>query len=293
MVEGDEAAFIETNTNAAVPRLLERLEASGLTPEQVRYVIITHVHLDHAGGAGLLMQACPNATLLAHPRAAPHVIDPRRIIAGATAVYGPERFAELYGEIVPVAEDRVRAMADGETLQFGQRTLSFLHTPGHANHHFCVHDSRENGVFTGDSFGILYPALQKAGLFVFPSSTPTDFDAAAAHVAVDRIVGTGAEVAWPTHFGPTSQLAEIASELHRQLDDYAALVDEADASGRTDNALDAFCGERVRAFFAAELAQHGLDGDADLEKTIAIDVELNGQGVAFAVKKRRFKRSRR
>jgi glyoxylase-like metal-dependent hydrolase (beta-lactamase superfamily II) len=221
------------------------------------------------------------------------VVDPSRIIAGATAVYGPERFAELYGDILPVPESRVRAMADGETIQFGGRTLSFLHTPGHANHHFCVHDSRENGVFTGDSFGILYPALQRNGLFVFPSSTPTDFDADAAHDAIDRIVATGATIAWPTHFGPTYDIEVIASELHRQLNDYGALVDAADASGHSDEPLEQFCDQRVRALFSAELHAHRLEGDPLIAQTIAIDIELNGQGVAYAVKKRRFKRSKR
>ena len=124
-IDGDEAAFVETNTNHATERLLASLAQAGMRAEQVRYIIITHVHLDHAGGAGSLMAACPNATLLAHPRAAPHVIDPSRIVKGSTAVYGAERFAELYGEIRPVSAERVQALEDGETRTLGH--LSLIH----------------------------------------------------------------------------------------------------------------------------------------------------------------------
>lgn len=288
LVDHDEAAFVETNTNHAVPRLLRALEDAHLAPEQVRYVICTHIHLDHAGGAGLLMDACPEARLLLHPRAAPHAIDPSRIVAGATAVYGERRFAELYGAIRPVAETRVDALDDDATVPFGQGELRFLHTRGHANHHFCVRAG--DGIFTGDSFGIAYPGLQTRGRFVFPSTTPTDFDAEAAHASVDRILASGAERAWLTHFGEVRDLEAIAGELHRQLDDYATLVEEADTSGREGDALEAFCGERVGALFAAELDRHGLGSSAFLH-LLDIDIDLNGQGVAFAVKKRRFKRA--
>jgi glyoxylase-like metal-dependent hydrolase (beta-lactamase superfamily II) len=132
--EGNRAAFIDNNTAHSVPLLLKALENSGLTPEQVDYVIITHVHLDHAGGSSALMKACPNAKLLAHPRAVPHVVDPRRLIAGARAVYGDETFEKLYGVIEPIAAERVRAVNDGEAIIWGAKMLRFFHTRGHANH---------------------------------------------------------------------------------------------------------------------------------------------------------------
>lgn len=148
LIEGDRAAFIENNTVHAVPRLLSALKQAGLTPEQVEYVVITHVHLDHAGGSAALMQACPGATLLAHPRAARHVKDPSRLIAGARAVYGDARFEALYGKIDPVPAERVREMGDEEILRWRGREWTFLHTRGHANHHFCIYDSALKGVFT-------------------------------------------------------------------------------------------------------------------------------------------------
>lgn len=288
--DGDQAAFVETNTTHAVPRLLQALEAAGMEPEQVQYVIVTHIHLDHAGGAGALMEACPDATLLAHPRAAPHAIDPTKLVASARDVYG-EAFDTLYGEILPTPEARVRTCEDGETVPFGSGALTFLHTRGHANHHFCILDGA-GGIFTGDSFGIVYPTLQRDGLFAFPSTTPTDFDPAAAHASVDRIAESGAQVAYLTHFGGQTALGEIADQLHRQLDHYASWLDAGDASGREGDELEAWCVDQVTALFAAELDRIGLAGSSQAAAVIQLDVDLNAQGVAFAIKKRRYKRSK-
>ncbi|MCZ7684882.1 MAG: MBL fold metallo-hydrolase [Sandaracinaceae bacterium] len=141
VLESDRAAFVETNTNRAVPRLLEALRAHGRDVGDVELVVITHVHLDHAGGASSLMEACPHATLLAHPRAARHVIDPSKLIASAREVYGAEAFEAMYGEIRPVPAERVRVMEDGDAVTLGGRTLTFLHTRGHADHHACIVDS--------------------------------------------------------------------------------------------------------------------------------------------------------
>ena len=222
--QGDRAAFIETANAPAVPRMLDVLKETGVSPDQVDYIIITHVHLDHAGGAASLMQACPNATLLAHPSAAKHAIDPSKLVRSAKGVYGEERFAEMYGTIDPIPEARVRIMGDDETLDWNGRELRFLHTRGHANHHFCIHDPTSGGVFTGDSFGLVYPALQTNGLFAIPSTSPTDFDAAAAKASLDRIVGTGASTAYLTHFGGVTDLEGVAGQLHTQLDRYGAIV---------------------------------------------------------------------
>lgn len=286
--EGDRAAFVETNTNDAVPRLLGALSVKGLSPEQVDWVIVTHVHLDHAGGASALMKACPNATLLCHPRAHKHLVDPSKLIASSEQVYGEERFAELYGTIEPIDADRLRIMDDDEALEWGDRTLTFLHTRGHANHHFCIHDTESKGIFTGDSFGIVYPDLQDEGLFAFPTCTPTDFDAAAARQSVERIVGTGAKRAFLTHFGEVGDLDGVATQLVPQLDVFGSIVDEAYAAALDGDELDAFCDGRVRAHFDGLLQMHGLEGDGARE-LLELDTALNAQGLAFAVRKRRFK----
>ncbi|MEM6294158.1 MAG: MBL fold metallo-hydrolase [Myxococcota bacterium] len=286
--QGDRAAFVETANAHAVPGMLAALEANGLTPDAVDYVIITHVHLDHAGGAAALMKACPNATLLAHPNAAKHAIDPSKLVRSAQGVYGEARFAEMYGVIEPIPAERVRVMADDEELEWNGRTLRFLHKRGHANHHFCIHDPTSGAVFTGDSFGLVYPALQSKGLFTLPSTSPTDFDAAAAKASLDRIVATGAHTAYLTHFGGVTELDAIAKLLHAQLDRYGAIAEEAFASDRDDAGVEAFCREQVEALFDDLLRSHGID-DALTRRILQTDMDLNGQGVAFAVKKRRFK----
>lgn len=284
--DGQRALFVETNTQAAVPQMLQTLRAEGMAPEQVEYIIITHVHLDHAGGASALMAACPNAVLLAHPRAARHVIDPSKLVASATQVYGAERFRQLYGVIEPIPENRVKILEDGAQVSFGQRTLTFLHTRGHANHHFVIHDSGNNGVFTGDAFGIAYPALQKNGPYIFPSTSPTDFDPTLAQESVDKIVATGAQWVYLTHYGVYGQVASLATQLKAELAQYAALLAEAIQSPHRGPALVQFCTERVRGFFERGLDQRGLNAQEAWD-LVALDVDLNGQGVAYTAEKAR------
>lgn len=282
-VSGAECAFIETNTAHALPRLLAALDAQGRSPEDVRYVIVTHVHLDHAGGASALMDACPNATLLAHPRAARHVIDPARIIAGATAVYGEAHFAELYGTIRGVDAARVRALDDGAEVAFGSGVLRFLHTRGHANHHFVVHDPARDTVFTGDAFGLVYPRLQRAGLLAFPSTSPTDFDGPAAHAAVDRIVALGTGSVCLTHFGEQTRVGEIAEQLHGWLTLSERLM--AESRSLPESEREAFIEERLAAAFDERAARMGLSLDDDDRTLVAFDRKLNAQGLAWAAGK--------
>lgn len=286
MVEGDEAAFVETNTTHALPRLLDALRGAGRRPEDVRWVAITHVHLDHAGGASALMRACPNATLLAHPRAAPHVIDPSRLVASARKVYGDEPFRRLYGDIEPVPAERVRVVEDGERIAWGSRSLHAFFTRGHANHHFCLHDSASDGVFTGDSFGICYPALQRGGLFIFPSTSPTDFDPEEARRSVRRIAQEGSR-AFLTHFGEVSEVKEAAAQLLAHLDVSEALLERAIRSDLEGEALSRMCEEVLREHFARELDRRGYGGDAAAWEIVRLDVELNAQGIAHVAAKRR------
>jgi len=203
MMEAEsEVAFIETGTNSSTPRLMQVLERRGREPKDVTYVIITHVHLDHAGGAGSLMELLPNATLLAHPYAARHMIDPSKLEAGSRMVYGDELYEKIYGELVPVPEERIRVMEDEATITFGNRRLRFIDTPGHARHHFCVHDSLTNGWFTGDTFGISYREFDtEKGAFLFPTTTPIQFDPEPLKASVRRLLEAGPEYMYLTHYG--------------------------------------------------------------------------------------------
>ncbi len=288
--DGDELAFIDNNTNAALPKLLDAVEAAGRTPEDVKYIIITHVHLDHAGGTSALASACANATVLAHPRAARHVIDPSRLVESAKAVYGAEEFERLYGTIVGVDASRVREMEDESSAELGAGTLRFLHTRGHANHHFVVWDETSKSLFSGDAFGLTYPCLQGPGPFTFPSSSPTDFDAELARQAVDRIERLSPARVYPTHFGAVTDVATAAAQMRRHLDFYESVMEDAFASEHPDEALTAYCAQRLRDYFAGLLNQQGgLGADPATWQWLTLDLELNAQGLAFAATKKRKK----
>jgi glyoxylase-like metal-dependent hydrolase (beta-lactamase superfamily II) len=286
-VAGDECAFVETNTSHAAPKLLAALADRRLSPEQVRYVIVTHVHLDHAGGAGAIMRACPNATLLAHPRATRHLVDPAKLVASATQVYGEERFRSLYGTIEPIAAERVRSLDDGAEIELGGATLRFLHTRGHANHHFVVHDPALSSVFTGDSFGLVYPDLQRPGPFAFPSTSPTDFDAAEARKSIDRIASLGAKSAWLTHFGEVTAISGVASQLRAWIDLSEEAVVSAATGDLAPEAFEAAIRTTLSAAFEEMANEAGVSlTDADRDK-LALDLDLNAQGLAWAAKKKR------
>jgi glyoxylase-like metal-dependent hydrolase (beta-lactamase superfamily II) len=290
LVDGDEAAFIDNNTHHALPRLLAALAGTGLAAEQVRYLIITHVHLDHAGGTSALAQACPQATVLAHPRAARHVIDPDKLIASAKSVYGEDEFRRLYGEIEPVDKDRVQSIEDGEKVTLGQRELEFLHTRGHANHHFCIADAASGSVFTGDAFGLIYPALQRQGCFAFPSTSPTDFDGELARASIRRITGLSPERVYPTHYGEVVAVDAAAAQLIRHLEYAERLMLEAEVSDTADEALQSYIEPRLRSYFNGLLDGHGsLSSEPATWNLLALDIELNAQGLAFVAAKRRRK----
>ena len=186
VVSEGRAAFVDTGTNSSVPLLLDALAQYDLDPGDVDYVFLTHVHLDHAGGAGSLMRQLPNARCVIHPRGAPHMADPAKLIAGTQGVYGKEKAFELYGEIVPIDAQRIIVAGDEDNFCFGGREVRALHTEGHARHHYCLHDPGSRGVFTGDSFGVSYRELDTDnGEIVFPTATPVQFDPAEAHKSVE------------------------------------------------------------------------------------------------------------
>lgn len=288
VIDGDEAAFVENNTAHAVPLLLKALEEEGLAPEQVRYALVTHAHLDHAGGSSALLKACPNATLIAHPRAARHLIDPSRLLASATAVYGEERFAKLYGTLEPIPAERVRTMEDGDTLAFGRRTFAFTHTRGHANHHLVIQDSASGGIFTGDAFGLAYPALQSQGPFIIPTTSPTDYLPDEALASVAQIVALKPSRVFLTHFGAVGGVEELGRQLTADLEVSKGIFEDAVQSGLEGDALEARCRKALDAHLETRLRARGLALEPSLE-VLALDRELNAQGLAFAAMRARKK----
>ncbi|EPG64168.1 MBL fold metallo-hydrolase [Leptospira wolffii] len=288
VIDGDRAIFVENNTNSAVPLLLEALREEGISREAVDYIIITHVHLDHAGGTGNLAKACPNAKILAHPKAAPHIIDPARLIRSSIQVYGEKEYYELYGEILPVPESRVRTMQDGEEIHWGKRTLKFLHTKGHANHHFCIYDSLTNGIFTGDTFGLGYGIFRKGkDSLLYPSTTPTDFDPEEALSSVDKILATGADKAYLTHFGTWEDMQGGAAQMREGLSAMKRIWVSAEKTGFSGEVLVSFCENRIRSYLEDQIHKKNLSYAEKERRFIGFDSQINAQGIAFKIERSR------
>ena len=285
VVENGRAAFIDTGTSHALPRALAALEQLGLGREQVDYVMPTHVHLDHGGGAGALMAAFPSARLVVHPRGAGHLVDPARLIAGSTAVYGEAEMARLFGEVVPVPAGRVIESADDMEIDLGGRPLRLLHTEGHAMHHYCVWDAASRGIFSGDTFGISYRELDSAaGAFLFATTTPVQFDPEAWLATVDRLMALGPDAVYLTHFGRVDDLDRLAADLR---DDLRFCRDLAlGHAADTDPAVAIRAGLEAR--FLARLDAHGctLAPDA-IRELLVMDFDLNSQGLAIWLARRK------
>ena len=277
VVEGERAAFVDTGTNDSVPLLLDALRQRGLDVADVDFIFLTHVHLDHAGGAGLLMQHLPNARCVIHPRGAPHMIDPARLIKGTEGVYGVERTREMYGELRPIDEQRVEVASDDGWIDFNGRPMQTLFTEGHARHHYCLNDPTSRGVFTGDSFGISYRELDTAnGEFIYPTSTPASFDPVEAHKAVDRIMACEPERLYLTHYSRVGDLSRLAADMHAGIDAFAEMAlaqREADDRGAAIETA-------MRDYLSDRLVAHGFKGDSDaIRAVIDIDVVLNAAGL--------------
>lgn len=290
LVENGRAAFIDAGTNNAVPRLLAALEAHGLARADVDYVIPTHVHLDHAGGVGLLMQQLPQARLVIHPRGARHMVDPTALMEGVRAVYGAEVAARDYGELVPVAAERVTTTADGMVIELGGRALRFADTPGHARHHHCIWDEASAGWFTGDTFGLAYPELHTpAGVYVLPATAPIQFDQAALHASVERLLALRPRRMYLTHYGEVRDLQRLAEQFLRQVD---AMVAVARRLGRQEPSTDGHSHrheqlkQAFKDIYCDELRQMGctLDETA-IHGALGMDIELNAQGLGVWIDK--------
>ncbi len=280
ILEADgEVALIEVGNNNSTTRILQVLEHRGWKREQVSQVIVTHVHLDHAGGAGKIMQELPNARLLVHPRGARHMIDPSRLESSARAVYGDARFDAMYGALLPIDEQRVVIMEDGDESVFGGRTLAFTDTPGHARHHFCVWDEATRGWFTGDTFGLAYQELHtENGAFVFPTSTPVQVDPPAWLASIDLLMEKQPECIYATHFGRSTGTVQMAEQFRESMRCFVQIAEEyrdsPDRTAQIENAMELWLIERIQA--------HGVKWPLEeLSDWLQMDVKLNTQGLEF------------
>lgn len=278
VVESGRVAFVDTGSNDALPNALAALERLGLAPAAVDYVILTHLHLDHAGGAGSLMQAFPNAKLVVHPRGARHMAEPSKLVAGVSAVYGAEYVERVYGEILPIAKERIIEASDGTLLSLAGREFLILDTPGHARHHICIVDKKTGGIFTGDMFGLSYRELDVDGRqFIFPTTTPTQFEPDAMHASIDRLLSFNPPAMYLTHYGEVRDVPNKAATLKAHLNALVALAQAERNAGSERH-------QRIKSgltdyLFAAIRAHGCLLPEDDLLAIWETDIELNAQGL--------------
>jgi glyoxylase-like metal-dependent hydrolase (beta-lactamase superfamily II) len=278
VIDGDRAAFVDTGTTHSVPNLLAALDARGVRREQVDWVLTTHVHLDHAGGAGELMRHLPNARCVVHPRGARHLSDPTKLVGGSIPVFGGKRrFTRLFGEVVPIPEERMLVPKDGERIMLGKRELELVFTTGHALHHYCIIDPAHRRIFSGDNFGISLRGLDVAGReFIFPTTTPVHFDPDAMVASIDKLLSYDPVAIYLTHYGEVRDVARLGAELKQRVLAFANMAKKLVSVPERTAALEAGMYELL----ARWLNQHGYRGDEVLWRELCRgDVELNVQGL--------------
>ncbi|EJR89643.1 hypothetical protein IKE_06249 [Bacillus cereus VD196] len=278
---GDDITLIETSASSSVPFILNGLKDLNINLDAIKNIIVTHVHLDHAGGAGYLMTKCPNATLFVHSRGARHMIDPTKLILGAKAVYG-ESFDKLYNPILPVPAERVCIIGEGDTLKIAaNRTLTFYDTPGHAKHHICVYDSLTNGIFTGDTLGAYYRELTEYGVELYlPSTSPSQFQPEDMLKSKARIKDLNVDCIYFGHYAASTNV----SEVYRQFEFWLTLFLEkgkeifrvekspVTASNKLANSLF----EMVQSY----LTQQGVPTTHSIyEYMLRIEMDVNAKGI--------------
>lgn len=279
IVERGRAAFVDVGTNHSVPALLAELQRQGLAREAVDWIILTHVHLDHAGGAGELLRQLPRARVWLHPRGVRHMVDPAQLVAGASAVYGADEVARTYGTLVPIAPDRIVEARDGDVIELAGRPLRALDTPGHARHHISIWDEASRAFFPGDTFGLSYREFDGPnGPFILPTTSPVQFEPDALRASIERMLGFDPEAMLLTHYSRIGDAAKRGAELIEQIAAMTAI------SRAVDGLADRH--ERIKTglteLYVARAEAHGCGlSEAQVRERLAMDIELNAQGLGI------------
>lgn len=242
---GDRLAVIETGPASTLAALRAGIAAAGFTPEAIERILVTHIHLDHSGGAGQLLQDAPAATIGVHPIGAPHLIDPSRLWASASRLYG-DRMDALWGAAIPIDPERVVTLDDGATIEIGGRELRALETPGHASHHLAFWDERSGIVFTGDAGGVRMQGTD----WVCPPTPPPDLDLDTWADSIASLRALGARRLCPTHFGPFDDVEPHLDQLQVNLAEFRDLAAEVLRAGGDEAVLTARFHDRYVAALA-------------------------------------------
>lgn len=282
VINEKELTLIETGPSPAIKHVKKGLEALGFSLEDVKYIIVTHIHLDHAGGAGVLLRECPNAKVVVHPRGERHLAEPQKLVAGARAVYG-DSFSELFDPILPIDKERLIIKDEGDTLNIGPNcTLEFFSTPGHAKHHFSIYDPISNGIFTGDTVGVKYDQLVSDGLdFYLPSTSPNHFNPTDMQASIDRIKKMNVDRIYFGHFGMTESVEEALERVSEWLDIFMEESEQIIIEEKGYDALAKRLLSRVREYLRGE----GIPDEHEVYILINLDMQVSALGIIDYFKK--------
>lgn len=280
----DELTLVETGPSLSVPYILGGLEELGKGPEEVKNIIVTHIHLDHAGGAGLLMKSCPQAQVIVHPRGARHLANPSRLIQGARMVYGDD-FDPLFDPILPIPEERIVVKGEGETLTIdSDRTLTFMDSPGHAAHHLSIYDPASNGLFTGDTAGIRFCQRESHGFsFYLPSTSPNQFDPEAMRSSIQRFRNIGAKRVYLGHFGMVDDVEELYQQVLSELSRFMAVGEDAFRQGKKADSI----AQELKNYYIPLLRNKGIPKDDSLFDLLNLDLNVSAMGIEHYLTKQK------
>jgi glyoxylase-like metal-dependent hydrolase (beta-lactamase superfamily II) len=263
----DRVALVETGPKSSVDNVIAGLESEGI--EQLDWIVVTHIHLDHAGAAGTLARRFPEARVAVHPVGAPHLVDPSKLWASASRIYG-EAMDLLWGGIDPLPEERLKIVEDGDVIDLGGRTLTAHETPGHAGHHHAYLDDETGFMFTGDALGV-----SPQGIDAFrPATPPPEFDLEVALASIQKIRRADPTALWLTHYGPAdSTVDEACMQAADALDQWATWVKSARVSSRDLDEVTALVQAEDRRELEGRLDEEGA---TRMEMTTSYRMNVSG-----------------
>lgn len=277
----DDVAIIESGTSHSLPRVLTVLDNKDIALERVKYIVPTHIHLDHAGGVGSMINAFPNARMIVHPRGARHMADPSFLIKAVIDVYGQEKYNALYGELTPVPDEKIIKAEDNMVFQLSDRTFYIRYTPGHAEHHICIWDELSKGWFTGDTFGVSYPEM--AGItkrHIIPTTTPTHFNPEKLLNSIDLLMSYKPARMYLTHFGLLENPQDYCEILSKSISEYCEI---AQTSSDTAN-LEEEINKKISELEYDMLLKARPDiTQKESQDLLGLDIKLSAQGLCYWV----------
>ncbi|GIV96130.1 MAG: MBL fold metallo-hydrolase [Herpetosiphonaceae bacterium] len=262
LLPGDQPALVDPGPSSTLPNLEQGLAAQGFSLDQVQAIVLTHIHLDHAGATGTLVARYPHLRVYVHQRGAPHLVAPERLIASATRLYG-DAMDQLWGEILPVPQEQVVALEGGEVVRLGERRLRVSYAPGHASHHVIFFDEAEGLAFVGDVTGVRLPG----SFYARPPTPPPDIDLEAWSRSLDLLRDLGPRALLLTHFGPVYDVAEHIESFRARLMRWGETVREGLESGENEAAQI----ERLRRLAESELGETAGEEQALYQQATPIE----------------------